>query len=224
MTRRSFWLRVVLHIHWIFSASCLNPQTWKCHPSRQTQYSLINNALLSPPLPPPFHFTSTGRGWRRLHVCFVFRCSFFLMLPLKKARERASCGNTVGQQWPWNHSEWSCLWENGEGAVQTTCWGNQLTHFHPISTAECVHFQANGMSFCRSLWSRINPGIKTDFPGSNLPSSIDFFTLTTSVLPNLTWQPAAQWTGSTLAPHRGSSPPPPPPPHKVKERFGKRLE
>lgn len=77
--------------------------------------------------------------------------------------------------------------ENGEGggAVKTTCWGNHLTHFHPISTAECVHFQANGMSFCRSLWSRINPGIKTDFPGSNLPSSIDFFTLTEPVLPNL---------------------------------------
>lgn len=63
---------------------------------------------------------------------------------------------------------------------------NHLTHFHPISTAECVHFGANGMSFCRSLWSRINPGIKTDFPGSNLPSSIDFFTLTEPVLPNLT--------------------------------------
>lgn len=44
------------------------------------------------------------------------------------------------------------------------------------------------MSFCRSLWLRINPGIKTDFPGSNLPSSIDFFTLMESVLPNLTWQ------------------------------------
>lgn len=86
--------------------------------------------------------------------------------------------------------------------------GNHLTHFHPISTAECVHFQPNGMSFCWSLWSRINPGIKTDFPGSNLPSSIDFFTLTEPVLPNLTWQPAAQWTGSTLASHRGSSPAP----------------
>lgn len=75
--------------------------------------------------------------------------------------------------------------KTGRGPVQTTCRGNHLTHFHPISTAECVHFQANGMSFCRGLWSRINPGIKTDFPGSNLPSSIDFFTLTTSVLPNL---------------------------------------
>lgn len=94
--------------------------------------------------------------------------------------------------------------------VKTSSRGNHLTHFHPISTAECVHFQANGMSFCWSLWSRINPGIKTDFPGSNLPSSIDFFTLTEPVLPNLTWQPAAQWTGSTLASHRGSSPPPPP--------------
>lgn len=88
---------------------------------------------------------------------------------------------------------------------KTSSRSNHLTHFHPISTAECVHFQANGMSFCRSLWSRINPGIKTDFPGSNLPSSIDFFTLTEPVLPNLTWQPAAQWTGSTSAPHRGSS-------------------
>lgn len=94
--------------------------------------------------------------------------------------------------------------------VKTSSRGNHLTHFHPISTAECVHFQANGMSFCWSLWSRINPGIKTDFPGSNLPSSIDFFTLTEPVLPNLTWQPAAQWTGSTLASHRGSAPPPPP--------------
>lgn len=92
---------------------------------------------------------------------------------------------------------------------RTTSQGNRLTHFHPISTAECVHFWPNGMSFCWSLWSRINPGIKTDFPESNLPSSIDFFTLTEPVLPNLTWQPAAQWTGSTLASHRGNSPPPP---------------
>lgn len=67
-------------------------------------------------------------------------------------------------------------------------WVNQLTYFHPISRIECVHFLTNGLSFCRSLWSRINPGIKTDFPGSNLPSSIDFFTLMESVLPNLTWQ------------------------------------
>lgn len=67
-------------------------------------------------------------------------------------------------------------------------WVNHLTYFHPISRVECVHFLTNGMSFCRSLWSRINPGIKTDFPGSNLPSSIDFFTLMESVLPNLTWQ------------------------------------
>lgn len=65
-------------------------------------------------------------------------------------------------------------------------WVNQLTYFHPISRIERVHFLTNGMSFCRSLWSRINPGIKTDFPGSNLPSSIDFFTLMESVLPNLT--------------------------------------
>lgn len=108
--------------------------------------------------------------------------------------------------------------------VKTTSRGNHLTHFHPISTAECVHFQANGMSFCWSLWSRINPGIKTDFPGSNLPSSIDFFTLTEPVLPNLTWQPAAQWTRSTLASHRGSSPPPPPPLHGAKERLGRRKE
>lgn len=147
----------------------------------------------------------------------------------------------AGQQWPWDYSEatvelslfWK--WSRPGGLirrshtfsplaqrVKTTSRGNHLTHFHPISTAECVHFQANGMSFCWSLWSRINPGIKTDFPGSNLPSSIDFFTLTEPVLPNLTWQPAAQWTGSTLASHRGSSPPPPPPLHEVKERLGRR--
>ncbi len=59
-------------------------------------------------------------------------------------------------------------------------------------------FGPNGMSFQRSLWSRINPGIKTDFPGSNLPSSIDFFTLTEPVLPNLTWQHTAQWTREHL--------------------------
>lgn len=106
--------------------------------------------------------------------------------------------------------------------VKTSSPGNHLTHFHPISTAECVHFHTNGMSFCWSLWSRINPGIKTDFPGSNLPSSIDFFTLTEPVLPNLTWQPAAQWTGSTLASHRGSPPPPPLPLHDVKDRSGGR--
>lgn len=59
-------------------------------------------------------------------------------------------------------------------------------------------FGPNGMSFQQSLWSRINPGIKTDFPGSNLPSSIDFFTLTEPVLPNLTWQHTAQWTREHL--------------------------
>lgn len=145
----------------------------------------------------------------------------------------------AGQQWPWEYSEatpeLSLFWKwsrprgliRGSHAfsplaqrVKTTSRGNHLTHFHPISTAECVHFQANGMSFCWSLWSRINPGIKTDFPGSNLPSSIDFFTLTEPVLPNLTWQPAAQWTGSTLASHRGSSPP-----HslyEVKESLGRK--
>lgn len=148
----------------------------------------------------------------------------------------------AGQQWPWDHSEataeLSLLWKWGASLAgshtsspfllkesKTTRRGNHLTHFHPISTAECVHFQANGMSFCWSLWSRINPGIKTDFPGSNLPSSIDFFTLTEPVLPNLTWQPAAQWTRSTLASHRGSSPPPPPPPlYGVKERLGRGKE
>lgn len=148
------------------------------------------------------------------------------------------CICSRGQQWPWEYSEatveLSLFWKwsrpggliHGSHTfsplarrVKTTSRGNHLTHFHPISTAECVHFQANGMSFCRSLWSRINPGIKTDFPGSNLPSSIDFFTLTEPVLPNLTWQPAAQWTGSTLASRRGSSPPPPPL-HEVKERLG----
>lgn len=80
-------------------------------------------------------------------------------------------------------------------------WVNQLTYFHPISRIECVHFLTNGMSFCRSLWSRINPGIKTDFPGSNLPSSIDFFTLMESVLPNLTWQ----WFCTMAWEHLGSS-------------------
>lgn len=80
-------------------------------------------------------------------------------------------------------------------------WVNQLTYFHPISRVECVHFLTNGMSFCRSLWSRINPGIKTDFPRSNLPSSIDFFTLTESVLPNLTWQ----WFCTMAWEHLGSS-------------------
>lgn len=80
-------------------------------------------------------------------------------------------------------------------------WVNQLTYFHPISGVECVHFLTNGMSFCRSLWSRINPGIKTDFLRSNLPSSIDFFTLTESVLPNLTWQ----WFCTMAWEHLGSS-------------------
>lgn len=78
------------------------------------------------------------------------------------------------------HTHSFCL-ENEENE-----WVNQLTYFHPISSMECVRFLTNGMSFCRSLWSQINPGIKTDFPGSNLPSSIDFFTLMASVLPNLT--------------------------------------
>lgn len=78
------------------------------------------------------------------------------------------------------HTHSFCL-ENEEND-----WVNQLTYFHPISSMECVRFLTNGMSFCRSLWSQINPGIKTDFPGSNLPSSIDFFTLMESVLPNLT--------------------------------------
>lgn len=59
-------------------------------------------------------------------------------------------------------------------------------------------FGRNGMSFYQSLWSRIKPGIKTDFPGSNLPSSIDFFTLTEPVLPNLTWQHTTQWTREHL--------------------------
>lgn len=111
----------------------------------------------------------------------------------------------------------SCTFSPLAWGVQTASRGNHLTHFHPISTAECVHFQANGMSFCRSFWSRINPGIKTDFPESNLPSSIDFFTLAEPVLPNLTWQPAAQWTGSTLVSHRGSVPPPSL--HEAKDRY-----
>lgn len=79
-------------------------------------------------------------------------------------------------------------------------WVNQLTYFHPISRIECVHFLTNGMSFHRSLWLWINPGIKTDFPGSNLPSSIDFFTLMESVLPNLTWQ----WFCTMAWEHLGS--------------------
>lgn len=153
---------------------------------------------------------------------------------------RRSAFAAAGQQWPWEYleasAELSLSWKNGVGPekawfsrhassplarrVKTSSRGNHLTHFHPISTAECVHSQANGMSFCRSLWSRINPGIKTDFPGSNLPSRIDFFTLTEPVVPNLTWQPAAQWTGSTLESHR-RSPPPPPPVYGVKERLGK---
>lgn len=165
--------------------------------------------------------------------CFIFRFLIFhAMLYGKHRRQkrispRWSAFAAAGQQWPWEYcgatAELSLLWKWSwpwgliggchtfsplAGGVETSSRGNHLTHFHPISTAECVHFQANGMSFCWSLWSRINPGIKTDFPGSNLPSSIDFFTLTEPVLPNLTWQPAAQWTGSTLASHRGSSPPP----------------
>ena len=121
--------------------------------------------------------------------------------------------NTLRPQWTWlgcvemesdcrPHSRKQPHLPSPRSESRTTSQGNHLTHFHPISTAECVHFRPNGMSFCWSLWSRINPGIKTDFPGSNLPSSIDFLTLTEPVLPNLTWQPGAQWTASTLASHR----------------------
>lgn len=168
-----------------------------------------------------------------VRVLFYLQIFSFLILN-RHQRERETRAQTkctsprwnalaaAGQQRPWGHSEATA--DRSQSGLthsshtftprrppilskesKTSSRSNHLTHFHPISTAECVHFQANGMSFCRSLWSRINPGIKTDFPGSNLPSSIDFFTLTEPVLPNLTWQPAAQWTGSTSAPHRGSS-------------------
>lgn len=230
------WL-LQITVHCIFSASCLSFQSARCHLSWQTRYAVINNASCTPTPP------------HTLRCCFIFRSSHSscFMENTGEQGRWASASHLVGrhlQQLDNNGLEttlrpqWSsCLCSgNGGGGlihgqphlqspfaqrVQTTSRGNHLTHFHPISTAECVHFQANGMSFCWSLWSRINPGIKTDFPGSNLPSSIDFFTLTEPVLPNLTWQPAAQWTGSTLASHRGSSPPPL---HEVKERLGRRKE
>lgn len=226
-------------VHCIFSASCLSFQSRKCHPSWQTRYSLINNASLF-----PFLFLTAEK--KKCVCCFIFRFphSSCFMEDTGERGRWASASHLVGRHLqPLDNNglettlrpRWSCLCSGNGGPhsraatppvpfaqrVKTTSRGNHLTHFHPISTAECVHFQANGMSFCWSLWSRINPGIKTDFPGSNLPSSIDFFTLTEPVLPNLTWQPAAQWTGSTLASHRGSSPPPPPL-HEVKERLGRR--
>lgn len=231
-------------VRYICTVSCLSFQTRKCHLSWQTHYSLINNAshLL-------FSHCWVETEEKLLLLLFSDFLILHAMLYGKHKRDRmpGKCISpwwnafaATGQQWPWEYSEataelslfwkWRQPWGLIHGShtfsplaqrVKTTSWGNHLTHFHPISTAECVHFQANGMSFCWSLWSRINPRIKTDFPGSNLPSSIDFFTLTEPVLPNLTWQPAAQWTGSTLASHRGSSPPP----HslyEVKESLGRK--
>lgn len=116
-------------------------------------------------------FTTMAQRILAIHIGLFFLLFFFLLLG----------------KWTWfaglihSYHTYSLCPESEENEQV-----NHLTYFHPISRVECVHFLTNGMSFCRSLWSRINPGIKTDFPGSNLPSSIDFFTLMESVLPNLT--------------------------------------
>lgn len=142
---------------------------------------------MQPPPSTPFPLHLNNKGLEKAPCLFYFQMFSVLKLPLKKKHESEQVVATLLDN---NDSETTlsgvASGKMGRGAVQTACRGNHLTLFHLISTAECVHFQANGMSFCQSLWSRINPGIKTDFLGSNLPSTIDFFTLTTSVLPNLT--------------------------------------
>lgn len=146
----------------------------------------------------------------------------------------------AGQQWPWDYSgatvELSLFWKWSRPEASFTAAtpsvpslkeskqpaGAITWHISIQFPLQNVFiFRLMACHFAGAFGQELILESKQIFRGAIFHQVLIFFTLTEPVLPNLTWQPAAQWTGSTLASHRGSSPPPPSL-HEVKERLGRR--